>query len=241
MSEVSVKDQIKKLVDLQKIDKEIYEHKTDLKEKPEEIALVKEEFERKKNKLHVLEDQLKAKQMERKEKEVDLQAKEEIIAKSNGQLSQLKTNKEYKAKLTEMEGQKADKSIIEEKILILFDEVDAINSKIQKEKEVLVQEEKNYLAQKKTVEQMVVELEEKIKILDHKRRQITADINPESLARYERILAGKEGLAMVPVLNGSCSGCYMNVPAQKVNEIKKHDQLIYCEVCARILYIEEEL
>ncbi|MDP8263895.1 MAG: C4-type zinc ribbon domain-containing protein [Candidatus Aceula lacicola] len=241
MPEVSVRDQIKRLVELQKIDEEIYEHKKNLKEKPEEIALVKVEFERRKSGLQVLEDQLKTKQVERKGKEVDLQAKEEDILKHNGQLSQLKTNKEYKAKLTEIESLKADKSIIEEKILILFDEIDNADTSIQKEKENLVEEEKKYLAQKKEVEDMVKDLEEKVKVLDNKRKQMVGDISSESLARYERILVGKEGLAMVPVANGSCSGCYMNVPAQKVNEIQKHDQLIYCESCARILYIEEEL
>ena len=241
MSEVSVKDQIKRLVELQKIDKEIYEHKKNLKEKPEEIVLVKEELERKQSGLQASEGHLKTKQLDRKEKELDLQAKEDDILKHNGQLSQLKTNKEYKAKLTEIESVKADTSIIEEKILILFDEIDNINKNIQKEKEALNEEEKEYLVQKKEVEDMVKELEEKVKVLDNKRKQMLVDISSESLARYERILAGKEGLAMVPIVNGSCSGCYMNVPAQKVNEIQKHDQLIYCESCARILYIEEEL
>ena len=126
MTQTSMKEQIKKLVELQAIDKEIYDYKRQLKEFPERLAQLKEQFETKKESLKRLDEELKTKQLERKEKEVDLQAKEEEIAKSNSQLSQLKTNKEYKAKLTEIEGQKADKSIIEEKILILFDEVDKI-------------------------------------------------------------------------------------------------------------------
>jgi len=40
--------------------------------------------------------------VDRKSKEVELQAKEEQIIKANGQLSQLKTNKEYQAKLSEI-------------------------------------------------------------------------------------------------------------------------------------------
>jgi len=241
MSEVSVKDQIKQLVELQKIDEGIYSYKKDLKEKPEEIIIVKQELDRKKDKLKELEDGIKIKQVRRKEKEVDLQAKEDGMAKANGQLSQLKTNKEYKAKLTEIESLKADKSVIEEKILIFFDEIDLINKNIEKGKQNLIEEEKKYLDEKKKVEQIVRDLEEKVKILDNKRKQILVGINPIFLSRYERILVNKNGVGMVPVVNGSCTGCYMNVPAQKVNEIKKHEDLIFCEVCARILYIEEEL
>ena len=44
---------------------------------------------------------------------------------------------------------KADKSIIEEKILVSFDESEAINGEIAKEKEVLAVEEKKYLDKKK--------------------------------------------------------------------------------------------
>ncbi|MCX5680828.1 MAG: hypothetical protein NT079_00825, partial [Candidatus Omnitrophica bacterium] len=114
MAEVSIRDQVKNLVELQKIDAEFYQYKRDLKEKPMKIDELRQMFEEKKTNFHGLEEKLKAKQLERKEREVDLQAKEGEIVKVNAHLSQLKTNKEYKAKLTEIESLKADKSIIEE-------------------------------------------------------------------------------------------------------------------------------
>ncbi len=241
MSEVSFREQIRKLVDLQKIDEEIYRYKKELSECPKQLQDLSVRFEEKKQKLKNLEDKTKVKQLERKEREVDLQAKEGEIAKANNHLSQLKTNKEYKAKLTEIESLKADKSLIEEKILILFEETDKIQAELAQEKNILAEQEKKYAAEKKQIEDLAKELEERIKVSENKRKQSAVGIDSAVLNRYEWILSGKDGLAMVAIKGTSCSGCYMSVPPQQVNEIKKHAELIFCEMCARILYIEEDL
>ena len=239
--EVSILEQIKKLVELQKIDAEIYEFKKGLKEKPALIEEFKERFEEQKTDLKGLEEKLKTLQLERKAKELDLQIKEQDIAKANTQLSQIKTNKEYTAKLTEIEYIKSDQSILEEKILISYEEIDRLTALIGKEKTVLVEEEKKFLAQKKEVEDTVKEIQQKVKVLETKRNQIVPDIDRITLARYERILVNKEGLAIVSIQGNACGGCYMNVPAQMINEIKMHDKIVYCEMCARMLYLEEDL
>ena len=33
----------------------------------------------------------------------------------------------------------------------------------------------------------------------------------------------------------------MNVTPQMINQIKMHERLVFCESCARILYIEDDL
>ena len=241
MPQVSMKDQLKKLVELQAIDVEIYQFKTELEEKPAYIEELKRKYEEKKVGLKALEDRLKTIQVDRKSKELELQAKEGDILKANGQLMQLKTNKEYHAKQSEIESIKADKSIVEEKILILYDEGDGVTANINKEKNFLAQEEKQYLSEKKIVDDAIKEIEETVKILDMKRSQIFPDIEKTYLGRYERILENKKGLAIVPVKGNSCGGCFMNVPDQVINEIHMHDRLVLCEMCARILYLEDDL
>ena len=239
--DVLIRDQIKRLVDLQKIDFEIYNLKRELKEKPDFLVQLKEKFESTKDGLKKLEDKLKTLLVDRKARELELQSKEGDITKANTQLSSLKTNKEYQAKLSEIEHMKADKSVIEEKILILFDEGDSINALIAKEKQAVAEEEKKFLAQKKEVDDLVKEIEDKLKVLESKRGQISPEINPAYLNRYERILENKGGLALVPIKAHSCGGCFMNVPDQVINEIKMRDRFIFCEMCARILYLEDDL
>src|SRR5271167_1429616 len=130
----NLKDQIRKLVELQIMDEEIFRFKRDLREKPAELEALKNEFESKKAKLKVLEDKLKAIQVIQKELELDLKIKEEGIAKAEASLSLLKTNKEYQARLLEIENMKADKSIVEEKILLGYDVVEVARKALDAEK-----------------------------------------------------------------------------------------------------------
>jgi len=55
-----------------------------------------------------------------------------------------------------------------------------------------------------------------------------------------RILENKQGLALVPVVGSSCGGCHMNVTPQQRNAIKMNEELVFCEMCARILYLEDD-
>ncbi|HPB68485.1 MAG TPA: C4-type zinc ribbon domain-containing protein [Candidatus Omnitrophota bacterium] len=240
MEQIDIKEQIGGLVALQNVDAEIYDLKRQLEEKPEFLKSLQDQFETKKIKLHQLEEQHKAIQLDRKAKEGDLQAKDAAIAKANTQLSQIKNNKEYMAKIGEIESIKADKSIIEEKIIVAYDEADNIKSQIEKEKNVVQQEEQKYLQAKKSIDDEVKKIEQRIRELGVQRGALLPQINPAFLRRYERILANKAGLAIVSVQGHSCGGCYMNVPAQVINEIKMYDKLISCEMCSRILYLKED-
>lgn len=242
MPDISVVDQIRKIVELQKIDREIHDLKIELEEKPALLAQMKEKFELTKGALKELEEKLKTIQLSRKEKELELKTKEEEIAKGNAQLSQIKTNKEYTAKISEIEHVKADKSVIEEKILMSYDESDAASSEIEKEKVKVAEKEKDYLAKKKQTEDDIKIIEDRIKVLNSQRKQATPGIDPEFLKRYDRILSHKGGVAIVPIQGeGSCGGCFMNVTPQKLNAIKMHQELVECEMCSRILYLEDDL
>lgn len=241
MPQVSIRDQIKKLVELQKLDKEIFDYKKELENRPALLNELKESFEAKKAALKQLEEKAKAIQLDRKAKELDLKAKEDEITKANLQLSQLKTNKEYTAKLTEIETLKANKSVFEEKILVSYDESDVINAKIEKEKIFLAQEEKSYLTQKEEIEDTIKIFQDKVKILQSQRDRKSPEVDKEILVKYEKILEKRNGIALVPVQNEICGGCYMNITTQSVNEIKMHEKLIICEMCARILYLEDDL
>ena len=242
MTDISVRDQIKKIVELQKIDGEIHHLRIELQEKPALLAQLKEEFELRKGGLTELEGKLKGVQVARKEKELELKMREDEIAKANAQLSQIKTNKEYTAKISEIEHIKADQSIIEEKILLSYEESDAVSAQVEKEKVQVDEEEKNYLAKKKQTEEDMRVIEDRIKVLDSQRKQATQGIDPSFLNRYERILRHKDGIAIVPIQDeGSCGGCFMNVTTQKLNAIRMHQELVECEMCSRILYLKDDV
>lgn len=238
---ISLKDQLRKLVEIQVLDEQIFASKTILKERPSEIEDLRLEFEAKKATLKTLEDKLKTIQVKQKDLDNDLKTKEDAIAKADASLGLLKTNKEYTARLTEIENIKADKSIIEEKILMGFDEVEGARKAVETERSVVAQYEKDFNAKKKEVEDAMAIAQDQIKVQDSKRIRLTPEVRPDILSRYERIMHNKEGVGIVPVSNCNCTGCNMHVTDHLLNQIRAYDQLISCEYCSRILYLTDDL
>lgn len=236
-----LKDQIRKLVELQVIDEEIFALKREARQKPAQVEELKAEFEAKKITLKGLDEKFKAVQLLQKERELDLKIKEEAIAKADASLGLLKTNKEYQARLIEIENLKADKSIVEEKILLGFDDLDAARKAMDIEKAAVAKAEQEFNARKKQVEDELAVIGDRLKVKESQRTRIAPEVRPDYLKRYERILNSKDGLGIVKVMDQSCGGCYMHLTQQVLNELKKFEDIITCDSCARILYLAEEL
>ena len=158
-------------------------------------------------------------QKQRKDKELELAIKEEAAKKLQAQLYSLKTNKEYQAMLQQIQDAKADASVIEDKILQLFDQADRLKIETEREKARLKEDEKTFSEQKRRVEDRVKEIDDRLAQLDSQRKQAMPDIDPKVLSQYERILKSRDGLAIVTVKDNSCQGCNMFVPPQVINLI----------------------
>lgn len=239
MPTVDLKAQLLNLVNLQKLDSEIYALNNEKEAKPSEIRVIEEAFEAKKQNLAQLEKNSLEQQKQRKERELELASNAEAVKKLQGQLYSLKTNKEFQTMLQQIADSKADGSLIEEKILLSFEESDKIKEQIERENIRLKEEEKLFIEQKRKVQTRVNEIDDRMNQLRAQRQQIIPGIEPKMLAEYERILSSRGGLAIVPVTDNSCGGCHMLVPPQVINMIRMYDHVVTCETCNRIFYIAE--
>jgi hypothetical protein len=235
-----LKSQIRSLINLQKIDSEIYALKYEKDSKPEQIQVLDAAFAEKKQHLASLDKKFLDLQKQKKDKELELASKEEAAKKLETQLYQLKTNKEYQVMLQQINDAKADASVIEDKILELMDQVDNTKAEIDKEKQILQQEEKLLNEEKNKIQNRIKEIDDRLSQLEAQQKQIIPEIDPKILPQYQRILKSRDSLAIVSVKDNSCGGCNMHVPAQVINLIKMYERIITCEVCNRMLYIEDE-
>jgi len=227
------------LVKLQELDSEIHVLENEKAASPQKIKTLEDAFEFKKQDLVVLENKSLDLQKQRKEKELELATNAEGVKKLSGQLFSLKTNKEFQLMQQQIADAKADGAVIEEKILIFFEEADKIKAQIDLKNLELKGEENIFSQQKKLVESRNEEIKGRLSQLDAQRKQIIPDIDQKMLQVYERILHSRDGLAMVAVKDNSCGGCHMLVPPQVINLIRMYERIITCEVCNRILYIKE--
>ncbi len=240
MPTVNLKSQLKILLQLQSIDSQIYGFNEEKNSRPKEIEVLRVVFEEKKKHLAELEKVSLDLQKVKKDAELELATKEEVIKKFQAQLYSLKTNKEYNTMLQQIQDAKADASRIEDKILEMMEKSEISRKDIEEEKKHLDEEEKIFKAQEKKVEEYLKEIEGKLAQQDAERKQIIPEIDKKILSQYDRILRNREGLAIVEVKNNTCMGCNMFVPAQVENLIKMYERIITCEVCNRILFIADE-
>ena len=242
MSPTDIAEQLKTLLEVQELDREIYDFKRQLQEKPVLIESLQAAHQAEVDQGASLQEKSKSLKMKRDGLEGDLSSKEAQIKKLQLQLYSVKTNKEYTALQHEIEGLKADNSVLEEEILKVMDELDEQKKVLDGATDQLKGKEDQMRAKIKVIEEEMVELETKIGRLQDKRQIVVPKVDPQTLSRYEHILGKREGIALVPVLprEGVCGGCRMNIPPQVINEVHLGGRLIACESCARLLYYPED-
>lgn len=224
---------------LQAVDAELFELRKRQHAKPRELQQVQAQVAAQAQRCQAAADRVKALQMAHKEKDMELQSREGQVKKLQGQLFQLKTNKEYAAMQREIDGLKADNSLLEEDILVTLDSIDQATKDRQREQERLDNEQEHLSGEQRRIDGELAAIAGRIGELERDRQTILPDVPAKMLETYERILRLREGLALVPLINDACGGCHRRMPPQVVNEVYLQAALVTCENCSRILYFDE--
>ena len=221
---------------LQELDQRIWELKRRLVDLPQQMSGAQRARDAQAQRVADAEAAVRAIQLQQKSKEMELGSKEETIKKTQAQLFQVKTNKEYTALQHEIEGFKADKSVMEDEILKLLDQVEQAQQEVGRQREALRQEEEVLRATKAQVDDQMQQAQKELDGLQAQRQQLSPQVPPKILSTYERVLENRQGVALVPVEHDACGGCHMTLPPQMIHELRMMEQLIACDSCARLLY-----
>jgi len=140
--------------------------------------------------------------------------------------------------LHEIEELKRQNSILEDGIIELMEKIESGEELLEKKKKELEKEEQNYQKKMEEGNKNLEELKKEKEKLENKKAQLSPSISANLLTRYGKLIKAK-GRALVPVVNGTCGGCHMELPPQILNEVKSGKRLVTCERCSRILYQTE--
>lgn len=66
-------------------------------------------------------------------------------------------------------------------------------------------------------------------------------ISEDQIEQYRRNVKQRGADAMAPVDNNACTGCYVTVTSQMMNEMINGGHLVFCKTCGRILYLPDEV
>jgi len=233
---------IRTLIEIQELDLEM----DDLSERARAIPVESAELDAELAQAKSAVEDAKAKHLglekQQRHEELILDDKNALLKKYDQQLFSVKTNKEYKAILAEMDLAKAEISSIEDRVLQLMTDIDYVNGEMASASETLRDEEAKVAERKRELDGELETVQRDLKDREQKKQTLISDVDEDLYVLYERIRKAKtNGPGAVPIKNDSCSGCYMQIPAQVVNEVIAGDRLITCQSCSRILYWPENV
>ena len=227
---------IEQLKQLQLVDAQLFALRRQAQEKPRELEESRQKLAAQEARLKDADARVKLIQLAQKEKEGELASREANVRKLQGQLFQLKTNKEYSTMQHEIATLKADNSLIEEAILKYFDEIESANSGKHEEQKQTAALQEAFKVEEKRVQEELLGITQRISQLEAERKQLTPGVPIPALEIYERILVSRNGMALAPLAKESCGGCHRRLPPQVWNEVVINTKLVTCENCNRILF-----
>ncbi len=224
---------------LQALDSEIFANERERRERPKSLESARAELARKKANVDGKKNEVMTWKKEIQKKESDVKGGEDKIAKLSGQLNTAKTNKEYSVLQSEINGVKADNSLIEEEILVLMGRAEVAEQEVKAVQKQVADAEAQILGEGSRIEKELKEIGAKVDSLRKEREKLGKNLEVELLKIYEKIQKAKpDGIAIARVVDGTCQGCYMGLTSQDVNMLMKTSQdAILCRSCNRILYL----
>jgi len=224
------------LVKLQKLDTNIKNLKKLQEEGPKKLAEVEAEIQAAEKR--VADSLALEKEMNKRRRELEVEVEDigEKIKQNQARQLRVKTNEEYRALLKENEYLRKSNAQREDEILELMEKIEKITVE-NKSLKVWLEEQKKILAEKKkNIETWLLQCRKDQDRMDAERPGLLQGVPENYLTLYQRLYNGRNGRAVVPILNGICQECHLQIPPQQFNELQRNDKLMTCPHCDRIIF-----
>jgi len=233
---------LKKLLDLQNLDKEIIEIQWKKSEIIEKLRDEQVNYQKAADGHHQQIEDKKQQEVHKKKLELDIQQADEKIKHLEEQQSMVKKNKEYQTLSKEIKEAKEAKDKAELDLVGYIEEAEKKTTNLEAQAREVEELKKTFLVRADEVKAELQEIQNKFKKYRLLRKDIIKNIDPKYVALYSNLYEKRAPKIIVKANNSICGGCNISLPAQIVADIlkmKDGEELVLCENCGRILYIAE--
>ena len=230
-----MREQLKLLEELQRHDARLQELESVLQSLPQKLAAAEVAISDMEKLLQQESAELTDNENFRRDQEAGHKEVESQISKTKAKLTQVRNLKESSAVQREMESAKKQLDTREEEVGKLSQAMEDLRKRIVEHEAKLVQDRKDLAEQQAATKRSMAEIEAQVSDERVAREQAAKRLRPDTLKKYGTIRM-KRGLAVVPVKDGTCRGCNMNIPPQLYNILQRGTTLELCPNCNRIIY-----
>ena len=178
----------------------------------------------------------KENEVERRKLQLDVEGKQNSIARFKTQQQATRKNEEYQALSKEISHFEADIRALEDRELELMEQAEEIAKTISSA-------EKDFAKTDAAIQEQIAKLEAGAKAAGDRLSELEADhaklasgVGEGTLDLYKRLLVKKGDAAVVPLEHEICGGCHMKVPTQVAAVVRARQTIAQCPNCGRMLY-----
>jgi predicted nucleic acid-binding Zn-ribbon protein len=223
--------------ELQTVYTALNEREKQMAVKPESFAAVDREYQSVNEEVTRLQQQLEVLTKERRRVDGELADQQELLKKYQGQLMQVKNQQQYAAAWKEIDATRKHVKELEESVLKSMTEGEVFQKQLDERADghaaLQARHDKAHAEWQASLSDLRKESEQ----LRAKAAQIETTLPPALKAEFHKILRQRQGVSVSRVAGDTCSSCRTRVRPAVAQQLKR-GELVHCEGCHRILYLE---
>jgi predicted nucleic acid-binding Zn-ribbon protein len=231
-----VNPDIQHLIRLQLLDSQIESARRRIAEIPGVQTALATRLEQATAAVETVKRRLAESQAERKKIEAEVATIQTRLSKYKGQLTELKTNKEYQTMQHEIVVAEEAIRSLEDRVLERMEEAENLTRDLKTAEAELKTQQAAIATERKALDAEAAALVKTADETTAARAAAAKELSPEALKLFDYVSKARKGLAVAEARDGGCTVCHVRMRPQMFNEVRRGENLIQCESCMRILY-----
>lgn len=233
-----MKQELEKLIDLQKTDTNIRRLKEIIETADGKRADIEQEFEQHASSIREVQNRRDTLNTERADLEKQIAENKTYLERAERNLKHAQNQKEYETAMRETDALQKAIAAFETQVVEKMTASEEVEKEIESRADEINSHDSKRDEALKAFDTEVAAARTELETETANRTSVFQTLPAQLASVYNRMAQrSRDGIAVAEVVNGSCSACFMSLRPQMNLEVKRGDKIITCESCTRILYI----
>ena len=153
-----------------------------------------------------------------------------------GQMDAIRTQREYEALDKEINDANLREAEVRRELQREESRLDEMSVALEQEEQRIGKQDQEVAEEQQRIDTEIAERKIRLEELVAEEARITPGLDEEMLFKFERIIRNKEGLGIVALRAGVCTGCQMILPPFFANRVRFGEEIMFCPNCSRIVF-----
>ena len=233
---VNLDDVLQKLRALQKVLFQRFGTETEIRELPRALSTKTEVLNRLKQNYvdrNDLYNNTRERINELRRRAIDAERERE---RYEGQMDAIRTQREYEALDKEINDANLREAEVRRELQREESRLDEMTVALAQEEQRIGKQDQEVADEQQRIDTEIAERKMTLQDLIAEEAKITPGLDEELLFKFERIIRTKEGLGIVALRAGVCTGCQMILPPFFANRVRTGEEIMFCPNCSRIVF-----